>query len=533
MATYDVIVIGAGHNGLICGTYLARAGLRVAAIERRLEMGGGLCTEDVTLPGFSHNLHSFFHRWVPELPFYQDLGLGELGVRYILPAVQSAQPMSDGSCLIWHTDLDRTLKSIAHYSPRDAKTYQELLARYREMGAEILGPEMYSPPLPPQEKAALLERTSLGREYLEITRRTPRELVLEFFESEAMRALVLFLVTVKGFLVDEPGLGYVFPSSITGGTKGSMCRGGSHNLAHGLAKAFTRAGGDIWEVCHVQRVIVEGGEARGVELEDGRRLTATRAVAAGVDPPQLFGELLPEQHVPADLRARASTWRFGPMGILYSTHLALREPPRHRAAAHDPEIDRALNYNIGYECVQDFDVQWDEIQRGLLPRKPGMQCAVPTLHDATQAPPGKHTLFTWQFVPYELAGGGAGRWDEVAAEYGEVCIERWRQYAPNLNGKNIIAKWWYTPLDIARKMLNMKGGDFHSGALTRGQMLENRPHRTPIPRLYLCAGGSHPHGLICGAPGYNAAGVILDDLGVKPWWPRIDARRHWEALAKR
>jgi phytoene dehydrogenase-like protein len=391
---------------------------------------------------------------------------------------------------------------------------------------------MYSAPLPPDEKKSLLERTPLGREYLEIARRTPRDLVLEFFESEAMRAMVLFLVTVKGFLVDEPGLGYVFPSSITGGTKGSMCRGGSHNLAHGLAKAFTRAGGDIWEVCPVRRVLIEGGEARGVELGDGRRLMATKAVAAGVDPPQLFGELVPEERLPPELQERGKRWRFGPLGVLFSAHLALDEPPRHRAAAHDPDIDRALNYNIGYECVQDFERQWDEIGRGIPPPIPGMQCAVPTLHDPTQAPPGKHTLFTWQFVPYELAGGGAERWDQVAPEYMEVCLDRWRQYAPNLCGRNILGKWTYTPLDIARKMRNMQGGDFHSGALTRAQMLEQRPHRTPIPRLYLCAAAAHPHGLICGAPGYIAAGLILDDLGMKPWWPRIDARRLWEERAK-
>src|SRR3970282_936421 len=135
-------------------------------------------------------------------------------------------------------------------------------------------------------------------------------------------------------------------------------------------------GGDIWEVCDVRRVLVEGGEARGVELADGQRLTAPRWVAPGGDPSELYGELVPEEHLTPELRERARRWQFGPLGILFSTHLALNEAPRHRAAAHDPDIDRALNYNIGYESVEDFDIQWDEIQRGLPPPKPGMQCAV-------------------------------------------------------------------------------------------------------------------------------------------------------------
>lgn len=534
MASYEIIVIGAGHNGLICGAYLARAGLRVLVVEKRLELGGGLCTEEVVLPGFYHNLHSFFHRWVPELPFYVDLELDKYGVRYILPPVQSVSPLSDGRCLIWHVDVDKTCKNISYFSPKDAKTYLELKARYQKMSSEILVPETYSPPLPCDEKAALLEKTDLGREYLGISARTPRQLAMETFESEPMRAMMLFLVTVRGFMVDEPGLGYCFASLLIGGTKGSLCAGGSHNLAHGIAKALIAAGGDIWEQCGAREIVVEGGEARGIILEDGRRVLAEKAVVSAVDPTQTFLEMVGDSHLPADFLEKARNFKYGPLNILFGAYAALREAPHYTSASFDPDIDRALNYNIGYECVGDFDDHMHEITQGIPPRVPGLQCAVPTLHDPTQAPLGRHTVLAWQFVPYELKDGGVKKWDEIAEGYMETCLERWRHYAPNLADENILAKWPFTPLDIERKLVNMKRGDAGLGAYFRIQMLENRPlpgakpYCTPLPRLYICSSAAHPGGAITGAPGYNAAGVILDDMNLKRWWTTRDARVLWE-----
>ncbi len=535
MDTFDVIIIGAGHNGLICGNYLARAGLKVLICERRMEPGGGLCTEEMTIPGFWHNIHSFFHRWVPALPFYKDLELEKFGVRYLMPAVQSVAPFSDGSCLIIHQDMDKTCKSIAHFSEKDAKTYREVWQRYDEIRAKIYFPDMYSPPVPFEEKKALLEKFSVGREYLEINEKAPRQVVDEHFESDQLKAMLWFMCTVKGFTMDDPGVGIVVPTSVAGGISGAMCVGGSHDLAHGLVKALEANGGRLYEVSHVREIVVENGRATGVVLDDGRAFKAEKAVVSAIDPHQTFLDLVGEDKLESSFCEKVKNYKYGiNAAVLFSVHAALNEPLRHISAKHDPDIDNALNYCIGYECVEDFDEHNREIFAGIPPAKPGMQCAHPTLHDPTQAPPGKHTVFLWQFAPYNLKDGGPEKWDEIKDEYMETCLARWRHYAPNLDEKNILGKWSFSPLDVERNIINMKQGDFHVGAVMQSQMGENRPvpglrpYRTPVDGLYMCGSPTHPHGVITGAPGYNGAGVILDDLGLKKWWDAIDARSLWE-----
>ncbi len=535
MSAFEAVVIGGGHNGLILAAYLAKVGLKTLVLERRLEPGGGLCTEEATIPGFLHNLHSFFHRWVPDLPWYTDLELGRYGVRYIRPAVQSVSPLRDGRCLILHADLERTCRNLAYFSPRDAATYRELVDLYGRMEREIGFPETYAPPLAWAEKTALLEKSSLGREYLRISPRTPWDLAHEHFESGPMRAVLLFLVTTKMFLPHEPGLGFTFASSLTGATRGSMCVGGSHYLGHGLVKVLEANGGRLWEASHVREIVVEGGRARGVILDDGRRIAAEKLVVSAVDAPQTLLDLVAAQHLPPEVVERAKAFSFSPY-VLFSVHLALKEPPRYPAASFDPEVDQGLNYNVGGEDPEGFADHWDEIEKGLPPASPRMQCAVPTLHDVTQAPPGRHTAFLWQYAPYHLAEGGPEAWDQIKDAYMECCLAAWRAYAPNLTGDAILAKWSFSPLDVERKLINMRCGDHCVGRASRDQMLEHRPmagllpYRTPVENLYLCGSSCHPFGNITGAPGYNAARVILEDLGLPRWWNPPDPRKQWAAL---
>lgn len=533
--SFDVIVIGGGHNGQILAAYLTKAGLETVVLERRMEPGGGLCTEEVTIPGFYHNLHAFFLRWVPDLPFYKDLELNRYGIRMIMPPVQTLAPFSDGRCLVFHTDEEKTIKSISSFSKKDAETYRDLLRRFRLMNERIITPESYSPPIPWEEKKAILQKSELGREYLAISEKSPTDLARDFFESDQMRAMMIFIVTTRMFLADEPGLGYNLASAMVGSLRGGLCVGGSHYLAHGISKFIEAHGGRVWEASHVREILVEAGRATGVVLDDGRRIMARKVVASSVDVPQTFLELLGRDKLDAETSDKAERYKFSKF-VLFGVHLALNEPPRYASSAFDTDIDLGLNYNIGLECLEDFEAHVQEIEHGIPPKKPGMQCAVPTLHDVTQAPAGKHTAFLWQFAPYALENGGPEAWDRVKEDYMEVCLERWRHYAPNLNRDNILARYAFTPLDVERKLINMRRGDHCVGAASRDQMLENRPfsglrpYRTPVEGLYLCGSSTHPFGNITGAPGYNAARVICEDLGIRPWWTPPEPREIWARL---
>lgn len=532
---FDAIIIGGGHNGQILSGYLRKAGLETLVLERRWEPGGGLDTEEVTVPGFYHNLHAFFLRYVPNLPWYKDLELDHYGARMIIPPVQAATPFSDGRCLVFHIEEERTIQNIARFSKKDADAYRDLLKRFKEMTELIITPETYAPPIPFEEKRAILRQSKLGRDYLEISQKTPRELAMEFFESEQMRAMLIFLVTTKMFLPDEPGLGYNVASTIAG-LKATLCRGGSHYLAHAISKFVETNGGKIWEAAHVREITIEAGRAVGVVLNDGRKIRARKLVASSVDIPQTLLELVGEDKISSKYVEKVKNFKFAKWG-LFGVHLALNEPPHYRSAAFNPDMDFAMNCNIGLESMEIFDSHMKEIDEGIPPIIPGMQCAVPTVHDSNQAPPGKHTALLWQFAPYNLKDGGPEDWDRISGEYKETCLDRWRHYATNLTDKNILGAYVMTPLDVERKLINMRRGDHCIGRSSRDQMLENRPfasdckpYRTPIEGLYLCGSGTHPFGNITGAPGYNAAKVICEDLGLNIWWNPSDPMTIWSKL---
>ena len=195
--SYDGIIIGAGQHGLVLGSYLARAGLRILLVERRLTYGGGLSTREVTRPGFYHNLHSINHFHITETPWFKDLGL-EARVSYITPRYEFGQAHLDGTALVLGRDLDETVANIARFSQKDAATFREWNRRAEEITARILLPERYAEPLPQAEREALLNATALGRDFLEVTRRQPLDVVDELFENEHVKLLFLFKVSLFG-----------------------------------------------------------------------------------------------------------------------------------------------------------------------------------------------------------------------------------------------------------------------------------------------------------------------------------------------
>lgn len=516
----DVVVIGAGHNGLICATYLARAGLDVLVLERRLEAGGGLTTEEVTLPGYLHNLHSFFHDAVSVMPAMKDLALEEHGARYVCPPVQVGIERTDGRALVLHRDLDATVRSIARFSARDAKTWREVVHDHRDFMEAIVVPALYSEPPSPSESTAALDPTPEGMAFLKVGRTSPRDVVASWFENETVQAALLFqLVLPRGILPDYAGLGMVVPLVIAGVEPSHVCVGGSHAFAHALWRALVRAGGRLRGVAEVDRIVMERGRAVGVKLLDGEEIRARRAVISAIDLWQTFERLLPSDLVPKVVGKAVAQFRPDEFS-LFSLHLALSEPPKFRATAFDADLDRALKIGVGFESPGDFDDVFSSIRRGRIPKQPAMVVACPTLHDPSQAPKGRHTLIAWFPVPFSPDGREPAHWDDRRDEVAGACLDRLFAAAPNLRA-SILGKKALTPLDIVRKFPNMREGGIFMGRTTLGQIESFRPmpgfspYRSPITGLYLGGASCHPGGGILGAAGAICARVVAQDLGLQ------------------
>ena len=535
MADFDFIVCGGGHNALICAGYLAKSGQRVLVLERRQNVGGGSVSEEVTLPGFLHNLHSAFHRFVPDLPWYKDLDLERFGLTYYQADVQNLLPTSDERCICIHRDYKDSVRKLERFAPRDAKVFAEVFPRWREMTQTYLLPEMYSPPLPEAEKFAMWEQTELGRELVRLTKMTAADVVRETFEDPHLQALVLYFVAVKGWDWNDPGLGYQTIMSTVGAERAGVCIGGSGQLSNALFSSLLAHGGVAFTDREVTEILVEGGRAAGVRTQMGEEFRADKGVISALNPHQTFDQCMDgDEHLGKELMSKVRGYEYSPWK-LFSVHLALDEPPAYKCAKYDPDCQRAVNLCIGYESMEDLDAHLAAITSGRLPETPGMQCGVFTLFDPSQAPPGRHTALLWQAAPYELEGAGAEGWDSVKHDYMKACIGRWREYAPNVDGNNILGKATYTPYDLARTMHTMREADFNAGALIRSQVLENRPvpemssYMTPIEGLYLTGSSTHPGGLLTGGPGYNAARAVHEDLGFDVWWSPPEPERLWAA----
>lgn len=514
-AEYDVVVIGAGHNGLVAANYLAKEGLKVAVIERRYEAGGGLCTEELITPGFKHNLHSYYHVLVDHMPAYKELNLKEYGAEYICPPVQTGVVTSDGKTLTIHTELEKTIESISKLSEKDAETYKSLHDGYKEFYQMIVIPALYTLPATPSERFGALEQTEEGREFLRLDRLSPLEVLNEFFESEELKSIILNeLIYPRWVLPDYKGLGSMALLIITGVERKQLCVGGSHQLAHALWRSLMDKKGVVLGCRTVEKIIVEDGEAKGVVLSTGEKIGAKKAVISAVDLKQTFLKFI-EDGIDKNLLKKIEKFKadeYSPFTI----HLALKEPPKLSASVRDPSIDKAFHLILGSDNTDDLTSKIEEIRKGKIPKEPILYCSVPTLYDKLQAPSGYHTAVIVSPVPYQI-NGKAERWDEIKWEYMERCLEFYNDFAPGLL-ENIIGEFAFSPLDVERRLINMFNGSPFMGRPTLDQIEYFRPlpelsdFRTPIKRLYLASSSCHPGGGITGGPGYIAYRVVMDDI---------------------
>jgi phytoene dehydrogenase-like protein len=525
---YDVVVIGGGPNGLTTAAYLAKAGLKVFVAEKRLEIGGGLATEEVTRPGFLHNTHAIYHMMTEYAPIFEDFELHKAyDLKFIYPPMQVAMVFSDGKSICLYSDLEKSCESIGKFSKKDAEAYREYYQFTAKAMDLFLAPATYVNPLPSVDQAAKLEANPITKRVDELTGETPKQIVDGLFENERVRTLFLYLACMWGLEYDLEGLGYLVPLMINRGTHFKLCATGSHHIAHLLGKVIYKYGGMIWGGFPVKRILVENGEAKGVELENGDIIEADKAVVSSVDPHQTFLKFIGKDQLDPEFVTRLKEYRWEEWS-LFVTHLALNEMPNFTAAASNPDVNKALIVIAGYDSEEDLVNHWETIRKGEL-AKPAFSACFPTVHDPTQAPPGKHTGLLTEFAPYELKEGGPQAWHKIRKGRAEQCIEVLSKYAPNLNKQNIIDTYITSPLDIENKLPDMVRGSIKQGAYYPLQMGFMRPneycsdHSTPIGKLYICGGSSHSGGMANYGPGYCAADTIVENLGIKKWWSEIES----------
>jgi len=527
MTETDVVIIGAGHNGLTCAAYLAMAGLRVKVVERRKVVGGAAVTEEFH-PGFRNSVAAYTVSLLnPRIA--ADLKLAEHGLRIVERRAQNFLPAPDGSYLL--TGEGRTTQSIAKLSQRDAGRI-DAFSRELEAIADVLRAfVLRAPPNIVQGLGVgaireafnalgtgnLLRRLTLEqqRSLLDLFTRSAGEMLDEMFESDLVKALFGFDAIVGNYASPyAAGSAYVMLHHAFGEVNGKKgvwghAIGGMGAITQAMASAARGHGVDIAIDAGVREVIVERDRAVGVVLDSGETVRA-RYVASSVNPKLLYTRLLPAEALPPEFLARITNWRNG--SGTFRMNVALDALPSFTAlpgAGDHLSAGIILGPSLGY-----MDRAWQDARDHGWSRAPVVEVLIPSTLDDTLCPPGQHvaSLFCQHVAP-ELPGGRS--WDDHRDEVADLMIATVDSYAPGF-AKSVIGRQVLSPLDLERQF-GLLGGDIFHGALTLNQLFSARPmlghadYRGPLKGLYHCGAGAHPGGGVTGAPGHNAARVILRD----------------------
>ncbi len=525
---YDGIIIGAGPNGLLCAAYLAKAGQKILLLERRFEMGGGLCSEHVTIPTFIHNTHAIYMPMVDYAPFFVDFQTEMTEVydlAFVYPDPVMTLSLLDGRTLSVFQDIERTAASIARFSEKDAATYRKAAPRFKEYVDLFIAPATYAPPHPAMEAMTKMQAHEIGREIQSLQPLSPRAIVEELFENEHVRTLFLYAATMWGLDYDQEGLGFLVPLYINRASAYRLVKGGTHHLAHLMSKTIYRNGGMIIGPKPVSKIILENGRAVGAETEDGYSYRAKKFVISSLNHHQTFLDLVGEDHLDGEFVTRIKDWQWEEHSFFH-VHLALTETPEFKIGPEDPDVTGSLIHVFGFESYQDLLHHLGSMKNGELVDA-GFNCCFPTLHDPSQAPPGKHTGLISYHAPYHLAReGGAEAWYDIRDEIADMVLARLSPYVTNINDDTVMWRYITTPKDIHNKFVDMYQGSYKQGAYTPLQMGYLRPNEqcseyaTPIKDLYLCGSCTYPGGTILLANGYNAADRIAQDHGIAKWWTK-------------
>ncbi|MGQ9870996.1 beta-carotene ketolase CrtO [Leptodesmis sp.] len=558
MEVYDVVMIGAGHNGLVCAAYLLKAGYSVLLLEKRPVPGGAATTEEALpeeAPGFKFNLCAIDHEFIHLGPVVQELELTKYGLEYLFCDPVAFCPHPDGKYFLGHRSLEQTCAEIARYSPRDARKYAEFTDYWLRV-IRAMSPMFNAPPRSLLDIAgnfsagkvkdliSVVGSTDKAMDFVRTMLTSAEDLLNEWFDSEFLKAPLARLAAEMGVPPSQKNLGIsTIMMALRHDPGMARPKGGTGALTQALVKLVQALGGKILCDQKVEKVLLDGDRVAGVRVAGGTEYRATKGVISNIDAQRLFLHLMDPVDVNAvdsELKERLERRIVNNNETILKVDLAMSEPLRFEHHHHRDE------YLIGSiliaDSVRHVEIAHADPALGRIPdADPSLYVVQPTVLDPTMAPAGKHTVWIEFFAPYQIAGlegtglYGTGWTDELKHKVADRIVDKLAEYAPNVKTATL-ARRVESPAELGERLGALKGNYYHLD-MTLEQMVFFRPlpeianYKTPIAGLFLTGAGTHPGGSISGMPGRNCARVFLHSQ--KPWattWQ--DARESLRSLLK-
>jgi len=535
MHEYDVVIIGAGHNGLVCAAYLLKAGYRVLLLEKRSVPGGAATTEAVIpeLPDFKFNLCAIDHEFIHLGPVVEELELTKYGLEYLFCDPVVFCPHPDGKYFLAHRSVEKTCAEIEQFSPRDAQKYAEFTNYWqRVIGAMI--PMFNAPPKSLIDIAgnydmakikdlfAVIGSTDKTLDFIRTMLTSAEDILNEWFDSEFLKAPLARLSSELGAPPSQKMLGIgAIMMAMRHNPGMARPKGGTGALVDALVRLVKALGGDILTEQHVAKILVDDGRAVGVRVANGTEYRATKGVISNIDAQRLMVHMVDPADLNAadpDLRERLQRRIVNNNETILKIDLAMDEPLRFEHHKHRDE------YLIGSVLIADsvrhVEIAHTDPAIGNIPdADPSFYLVQPTMLDPTMAPDGKHTVWIEFFAPYKIAGlegtgqHGTGWTDALKNKVADRVIDKLADYAPNVKTATI-GRRVESPAELGERLGAVNGNYYHID-MTLDQMVFLRPlpeianYKTPIDGLFLTGAGTHPGGSISGMPGRNCARVFL------------------------
>lgn len=526
---FDLIVIGGGHNGLVCAALAAESGLSVGVIERNDQVGGAAVTEEF-LPGFRNSAASYTVSLL-DAGIVDGLGLRRHGLTIVPRPVDNFVPGNDGPGLFLPNDARERHDAIAAHSPADARAYRRFSGELSRV-ADVLRPLLAAAPIEPMLSFAEFKRSAgvVGRmlaggprslaAFRRLFRRSAGAWLDEYFETDLLKGALGFDSIVGHFASPySQGSAYLLLHHCLGqvdGRRGAWGHaiGGMGAISDALAAAAVERGVEIRTGESVERI---RSQRDGFVVETSTGVHECRAAAGAIHPERLFLELLDGVDLPDPFRRRLLSWKSE--SASFRINVALGELPDFSCL---PGTKVAPHHGAGILIAPSLtylDQAFRTASASGISERPVIELVIPSVIDDTLAPPGRHvaSLFCQHFR-YDLPGGLS--WEDMRDSVADRIVRTVDDYAPNFS-KQVIGLRASSPVDLERRF-GLVGGDIFHGAMTRDQLYERRPakgfarYRTPVPNLYLCASGAHPGGGVSGLPGRNAARAIVEDWSNRP-----------------